>query len=112
MMAGLAIENTETIILDSNNSRCKGPEKLFEIVIDEFDGTTISAWHIEDKYGETSRNLGSNKCKSLDAIVGRVGMFTYEDAVKQLNWTKPKYVNKLVRENQNLKAELDKLRSK
>jgi hypothetical protein len=52
-----------------------GPRGLFTIVVDDFDGKAISSWHVEDKYGEKSRNLGSAKCKTLDAVVGNVGAF-------------------------------------
>jgi len=111
MMAGLAMENTEVIILDAKNNRYDGPRGLFRIVLDEFDGQIIRSWHIEDRYGERSRNLGNAKCKSLDAIVGRVGLMTpINDAIDQLNWTKPEYVNKLILENQCLKEEIKKLK--
>jgi hypothetical protein len=74
-MSGLGMENAEEIILDAKNNTYNGPRGLFTIVVDEFDGTTISSWHIEDTYGEKSRNLGSAKCKTLDAVVGKVGAF-------------------------------------
>ena len=73
MMSGLGMENAEEIIFDAKNNTYDGPRSLFKIVVDEFDGTTISSWHVEDKYGEKSRNLGSAKCKTLDAVAGKVG---------------------------------------
>jgi hypothetical protein len=106
MMAGLAIENREAIIFDSEHKRFDGPKGLFQIVVDAFDQNGIASWHIEDKYGESSRNLGGDACKSLDAIVGRMGMFAFEDAIKQLRWTNPKHVNRLAQENERLKEEL------
>ncbi|MBN1227741.1 MAG: hypothetical protein JXA79_12170, partial [Deltaproteobacteria bacterium] len=66
MMSGLGIENAETIVLDSKNNVYSGPRGLFKIVIDDFNGNTIQSWHIEDKYGEKSRNLGYEQCDSLD----------------------------------------------
>lgn len=110
-MAGLTIENREAVIFDSEHKRFDGPRGLFQIVMESFDHNSISSWHIEDRYGESTRNLGSNTCKSLDAIVGRVGMFTFNDAIRQLRWTNPKYVNRLVQENERLKEELKKLGS-
>lgn len=107
-MAGLAIENAETIVLDASSNRADGPRGLFSIVVDEFDGETITGWHIEDTYGETSRNLGASNCKSLDAIVGRVSMFTFQDAIGQLRWTSPRRVNMLIQENERLKKDLEK----
>lgn len=112
MMSGLGIENAKTITLDSKNNVCDGPRGLFKIVIDDFDGKVIRSWHIEDKYEEKSRNLGGEQCKSLDTIVGEVGLYiggrvmtnVYSQAYNNLNWTKPKYVNRLMQENQRLKS--------
>ena len=109
MMAGLAIENAEPIVLDATNNSAEGPRGLFRIVVDKFNGDSIPSWHVEGKTGEISRNLGSSNCKSLDAIVGRVAMFTFEDAMKQLRWTSPKRVNKLIQENEALKNKLESL---
>jgi hypothetical protein len=111
MMAGLAIENREPIILDPEHNSYDGPRGLFRIVVDRFNHNSLPAWHIEDKYGEISRNLGGSECKSLDAIVGRVSRFAFEDAIKQLRWTNPRHVNKLMQENQHLKEELSQLKS-
>ncbi|MBN1380598.1 MAG: hypothetical protein JXA41_02865 [Deltaproteobacteria bacterium] len=108
MMAGLVIENREAIVFNSEQNRFNGPRGLFRIVIDKFNQDAVSAWHIEDKFGEVSRNLGGPACKSLDAIVGRVGMFAFEDAIKQLRWTNPRQVNRLTQENERLKEELMK----
>ena len=108
MMAGLAIENSEPIILDSEKNYFEGPNELFRIIVDQFDGSNITSWHIEDKYTETSRDLGSSDCRSLDAIVGRVSRFTFEDAIRQLRWTSPKRVNKILLENEQLKKALGK----
>jgi hypothetical protein len=107
MMAGLAIENREAIILDSEHPSCEGPRGLFRIVVDRFNHDRIPSWHIEDQFGEISRDLGGSKCKSLDAIVGRVSRFAFADAINQLRWTSPNRVNKLVQENEKLKKELN-----
>lgn len=112
MMSGLGIENAETITLDSRNNVYDGPRGLFKIVIDDFDGKVIQSWHIEDKYGEKSPNLGNERCSSLDAVVGEVGLYmggqvmsnVYTQPYNNLKWTKPKYVNKLIQENQRLKS--------
>ena len=118
MMSGLGMENAEDIILDAKNNTYDGPRALFKIVVDEFDGKTISSWHVEDKYGEKSRNLGSAKCKSLDAIVGKVGAFLggkvsvhiYKKAIAKLKWKKLISVNNLILENRRLKAMVEKLK--
>ena len=110
-MAGLAIENRAPIIFDQENKSYEGPRGLFKIIVDHFNTEGITSWHLEDKYGEISRNLGGNNCKSLDAIVGRVSRFAFEDAVSQLRWTHPKQVNTLIKENQQLRDELNRLKS-
>ena len=47
-----------------------GPEGYFKIVIDDFDGSTIKAWHFEGPKGEKSSNLASfAKGKHLDALI-------------------------------------------
>jgi hypothetical protein len=75
MMTGLAIENAEAITLDSKSNSYDGPRGLFKIVVDEFDGNVIRSWHIEDTYGEKSRNLGDAQCGTLDTVVGEVGLY-------------------------------------
>ena len=104
-MAGLVIENVKTIVLDSKNAHVDGPNGLFRIVVDQFNTDAITRWHIEDKYGEVSRNLGGNKCRSLDAIVGRVGGFVFDDAIKQLKWTHPRQVNNLIQEIERIRTQ-------
>jgi hypothetical protein len=112
MMSGLGIENSETIMIDSKANVYDGPRGLFKIVVDDFDGKIIRSWHIEDKYGEKSRNLGGEQCKSLDTVVGEVGLYMggqvmtniYGQVYNNLNWTKPKSVNRLMQENQRLKS--------
>ena len=111
-MLGLSMENVKPIVLDSENNTYYGPNKLFKIVIDNFNSKKIESWHIEDKYGEKSRNLGGPQCITLDAIVGKPGPTTgrgvfnklYKFSVDNLKWTKPNYVNKLIRENERLRA--------
>lgn len=115
MMTGLAIENAETITLDAKSNSYDGPRNLFRIVVDEFDGTAIRAWHIEDRYGEKSGNLGDEGCTSLDTIVGEVGLYlggrvmtnVYGQALRNLRWTNPGQVQKVIQENRRLKSMLE-----
>ena len=47
------IANKEPIVLDGGaNNVFVGPNKHFSIVIDEFDGKIVKAWHIENSKGE------------------------------------------------------------
>ena len=41
------LENAEKIVLDAKNNKYTGPEGQFTIVIDDFDGKAVQAWHIE-----------------------------------------------------------------
>ncbi|MBN1846981.1 MAG: hypothetical protein JW932_00190 [Deltaproteobacteria bacterium] len=116
MMSGLGIENAEAITLDSKNNVFHGPRGLFRIVVDNFDGQVIQSWHVEDKYGEKSENLGGVQTKSLDTIVGKVGLYmggnvmsnVYSQPFDNLKWTNPEYVHELIRENQRLKSIVEK----
>ena len=47
-----------------------GPDKQFKIVIDEFDGKTVKAWHIETAKDKTGNLAGRAKGKHIDAVVG------------------------------------------
>ena len=49
-----------------------GPNKHFSIVIDEFDGKIVKAWHIEKSKGEKSPNLATRSGgKHIDLVVGK-----------------------------------------
>lgn len=48
-----------------------GPNEHFKIVIDEFDGKNIKAWHVESAKGEKTPNLaGRSKGKHVDLVIG------------------------------------------
>ena len=64
------VANKEAIVLDSTNNVFVGPDKQFKIVIDEFDGKTVKAWHIETAKGKTDNLAGRAKGKHIDAVVG------------------------------------------
>lgn len=50
-------ENKEEIVLDATNNVIVGPNGYFKIVIDEFDGTKVTAWHMEGPDGSKSSDL-------------------------------------------------------
>ncbi len=57
-------------MLDATNNVLVGPEGYFKIVIDDFDGKTLKAWHFEGPNGEKSSNLASfAKGQHLDALI-------------------------------------------
>ena len=72
------LDNPESIILDRNNPVYEGPKKengrpLFRIVVDDFDGEMIHAWHIEADRGDeivTTENLAFRPRSNLDVLLG------------------------------------------
>jgi hypothetical protein len=72
------LDNPEPIILDKNNPVYEGPKKengrpLFRIVVDDFDGEMIHAWHIEADQGDeivTTDNLAFRPRTNLDVLLG------------------------------------------
>ena len=48
-----------------------GPNKHFSIVVDEFDGKIVKAWHIENSKGEKSPNLATAPRQHIDLVVGK-----------------------------------------
>ena len=57
----VVIENKDAIVLDAKNNTFTGPEGYFKVVIDEFDGTTVKAWHMEDKEGNKTPDLSNRR---------------------------------------------------
>jgi hypothetical protein len=72
------LDNPKPIILDENNLAYDGPmgedgKPLFRIVVDDFDGEMIHAWHIESGEGEElvkTDNLAFRPRKNLDVLLG------------------------------------------
>jgi len=66
----IILDNKDPIILDGRNNTFTGLDGYFKIVIDDFDGEAINAWHIEDQYGKTTPNLAEYPRDNLDVMVG------------------------------------------
>ncbi|MEW5817480.1 MAG: hypothetical protein AB1798_19045, partial [Spirochaetota bacterium] len=73
MLNELILDNPELIVLDAKNPVYVGPEGYFKIVIDDFDGEAINAWHIEDSKGTKTPNLAEYPRNNLDVMVGLNG---------------------------------------
>ena len=58
MLNELILDNANPIILDEKNNVFHGPNGYFKIVVDDFDGEKINAWHIEDRTGMKTRQPG------------------------------------------------------
>lgn len=67
------LENDKEIVLDGGaNKVFVGPNKYFSIVIDDFDGKVVNAWHIENSKGEKSPNLSTRAGgKNIDLAVNK-----------------------------------------
>lgn len=77
------------MVLDSTNNVFVGPEGYFKIVIDEFDGENIKAWHFEDVEGNKSVNLaGFANGQHIDLLANiacsTVGTFATRNAIKMI----------------------------
>ena len=70
MLNEFILDNPESIILDAKNPTYTGPEGYFKIVIDDFDGEKIQAWHMEDKTGWKTPNLAELARNNVDVMVG------------------------------------------
>jgi hypothetical protein len=70
MLNELILDNGKPIVLDEKNHVFTGPEGYFKIVVDDFDGEKINAWHIEDKTGMKTPNLAEYPRNNLDVMAG------------------------------------------
>jgi hypothetical protein len=70
MLNEFILDNAKPIILDEKHNVFWGPNKYFKIVVDDFDGEKINAWHIEDSTGMTTPNLAEYPRNNLDVLAG------------------------------------------
>ncbi len=70
MLNEFIMDNPEPIVLDAKNPTYTGPDGYFKIVIDDFDGEKIQAWHMEDKTGWKTPNLAELPRNNIDVMVG------------------------------------------
>ena len=69
------IANKEAIVLDGGaNNVFVGPDNQFKIVIDEFDGTTVKAWHVETAKAKTG--VPRARTSTLSSARPAVPLFT------------------------------------
>jgi hypothetical protein len=70
MLNEFILDNPEPIVLDAKNPTYTGPDGYFKIVIDDFDGEKIQAWHVEDKTGWKTPNLAELARNNVDVMIG------------------------------------------
>ena len=62
-----------------------GPNKHFSIVIDEFDGKIVKAWHIENSKGEKSPNLATRAGGSTAHFISRFYPAMYDETLNGMD---------------------------
>ncbi len=67
---GFMLVNKEEIRLKPGSS-VSGPEGYFKVVVDRVEGADVLAWHIEDKQGSKSVNLGGAGVNNVDLVLGQ-----------------------------------------
>ena len=77
------------MVLDSANNVFVDPDGYFKVVIDDFDGTRINAWHFEDNEGNKSVNLAKLSTGGhIDLLANiaspTVGSFATRDGVQRI----------------------------
>ncbi|HOO90757.1 MAG TPA: hypothetical protein PLA74_08025 [Syntrophales bacterium] len=66
----IILDNKDPIVLDAENPVYTALGGYFKIVIDDFDGESINAWHIEDRFGKKTSNLAEYRRNNVDVMVG------------------------------------------
>jgi hypothetical protein len=70
MLNEFILDNEKPIVLDEKNNVFIGPQGYFKIVVDDFDGEKINAWHLEDSQGTKTPNLAEYPRNNLDVMAG------------------------------------------
>jgi hypothetical protein len=70
MLNEFILDNAEPIVLNEKNNTFMGPNGYFKIVVDDFDGEKINAWHLEDRTGMKTPNLAEYPRNNLDVMAG------------------------------------------
>lgn len=67
---GFMLTNKDEIRLAPGAS-VDGPEKYFKVTVDQLDGQHVRAWHIADRDGKRSANLGGPAVANIDLVLGQ-----------------------------------------
>lgn len=67
---GFMLVNSEEIRL-SPGEAYEGPEGYFRVVLDSLDGGTVTGWHVEDREGNRSLDLGGPQVTNMDLVLGQ-----------------------------------------
>ncbi len=74
--------NKEAITLPAGG-RVLGPENYFAVVVDQIQGHEVLGWHVEDRQGNRSLNLGGPGITNIDLVLGQ-GRITGQALLKDI----------------------------
>jgi hypothetical protein len=83
---GFMLVNKEEIRLKPGQS-VDGPEGYFKVAVDAIDGDKVLAWHVADKQGNRSANLGGPTITNVDLVLGQgrvAGQAILKDVGRQM----------------------------
>jgi hypothetical protein len=67
---GVMWTNKEAMTI-SAGGRIMGPENYFAVVVDETQGNEVLSWHVEDRQGNRTVNLGGPGISNIDLVLGQ-----------------------------------------
>jgi len=67
---GFMLVNKQEIRIKPGQS-VEGPEDYFKVVVDRIENGTVAAWHVADKEGNRSINLGGPNVANIDLVLGQ-----------------------------------------
>ncbi|OYW20936.1 MAG: hypothetical protein B7Z52_01550, partial [Burkholderiales bacterium 12-64-5] len=67
---GFMLVNKHEIRIKPGQS-VEGPEGYFKVVVDRIENGTVAAWHVADKEGNRSINLGGPEVANIDLVLGQ-----------------------------------------
>ncbi len=83
---GFMLVNKDEIRLKPGES-VDGPESYFRIAVDKVEGDKVLAWHVADKQGNRSANLGGPEITNIDLVLGQgrvAGQAILKDVGRQM----------------------------
>ena len=84
---GFMLVNKEEIRITPGTS-VDGPEKYFKVVVGKIAGNEVQNWHVEDKDGNKSINLGGAGVSNIDLVLGQgrvAGQAILQDVGRAMN---------------------------
>jgi hypothetical protein len=67
---GIMWVNKEPMVIPAGGS-VTGPESYFKVAVDSIQNGEVLAWHVEDRQGNRSANLGGPDVENVDLVLGQ-----------------------------------------